>query len=250
METLRDLNRRGVLRGQSEHGWRGFSVHGRSLPGLAKTLRRYRLGGDTIQRHSEFAPGPGSQCRLLRSNKSIGAVAHAAIATALEQGIVPPAHNYASACARGAALFCAGAGLRLEAAELVITHPELPVATRFDALCRDSQSGALELLSWKTGCGPRNGAEQRQHEAQLAMEWRMLEQGHGVAVRRATLLYVGAIQHIRTRKMAHVYKGYELSRAHAEQLIACVEKHLAAKKAKPKKKGREKAKPKKKGRKK
>lgn len=233
MDELRRLNASGALRAQPEHRWRGFCVNGRPTPGVASTLKRLRLGGDTATRLRVFAPGEGSQCRLLRSNTKAGVAIHARICDVLRRRLLPSPRDYTSTCARAAAMFCQHAGLRLEDAELVVRHPDLPLATRFDALCVD-RAGRRELLSWKTGCGPRHAADLLQHKAQLALEWHMLERGHGVPVRRATLLYVGALQHVHTRAMAPIYQGYDVRRAEADELVgrvqALLEKRRVAKK--------------------
>jgi len=233
MDQLRALNASGELRAQPEHGWRGFRVRGVPTPGLAASIRRYSFGGNASERLQVFAPGKGSQCRLLRSNKAAGAAAHVAIAHALRKGQAPRCTSYTSTCAHAAVTFCRRAGLVYEADELVIAHPTLKLATRFDAVCLSTAlPGGYELLSWKTGCGPRTAAEIMHHKAQLAMEARMLEAGHGVPVSRATLLYVGAIQHMHTGAMAPVFQGYDLSDAERERLADEIEAKLAKKRTK------------------
>lgn len=226
MQQLIRLNRSGALRGQAERRHRGFVVHGRVMAGLAATLKRMRLGGATTPLQSPFAPGPGSGMRLLRSTKHLGVAAHAAVAERLA-GTAKSHGPFADTCARAAATFAERAGLRLAAAELVVHDGAL--ATRFDAMMQDA-AGRLELLSWKTGCGPRHDADLRLHKTQLAVERRMLERTHGVTVHRATLLYLGAVQSVANKRMSPVYKGYALTRTEGDALCAVVEARLAAKK--------------------
>lgn len=223
MERLRALNRARILRAQqAETSYRGFVVHGRVLPGLTPALKRYKLGGSSAATLHVFRPGLGSGCRLLRSTTKLGAAAHKRICDTLAAGRAPDSTSFADTCARGAHMYAERNRLRFEAAELVIAHPTLPLATRFDALFRDA-AGRRELVSWKTGCGPRHTADLAAHKAQLAMEWKMLEHGHGVQVHSAMLLYLGALQSISTRRMAPVYQGYPLKRAEAERLCAAIE---------------------------
>jgi hypothetical protein len=206
-------------------------VRGRLMPGVAKVLKRYKLGGSSAATLHTFAPGLGSGCRVLRSTKTLGAVAHKRICDTLATGCTPQPTSFADACARGAHMYAARNGLRFEAAELVIAHPTLALATRFDALFVDA-AGKRELVSWKTGCGPRHTADVATHKAQLAMEWKMLEHGHGVQVNSAMLLYLGVLQSISTRRMAPVYQGYPLKRGEAERLCAVIETKLKRRKRK------------------
>jgi len=232
MQQLAQLNRDGTLRAQGAgQRYRGFVCHGRVLPGLASVLKRMRLGGSQERQRSPFAPGAGSGLRLLRSTKRLGVAAHLAVAERLAGKRAASRGPFADACALGAATFAQRAGLRLEAAELVVHDAALPVATRFDALLADA-AGRRELLSWKTGCGPRHDADLRQHKTQLAMERRMLERTHGVAVHRATLLYLGAVQGVADGRLAPVFKGYALTRAEGDALCAAVEARLARRRRK------------------
>jgi hypothetical protein len=233
MESLRALNRARILRSaHANTNHRGFVVHGRLMPGVAAVLKRYKLGGSSAAKLHTFSPGLGSGCRVLRSTTTLGAVAHKRICDTLTAGRAPDGTTtFADTCARGAHMFAARSGLRFEAAELVIAHPTLRLATRFDALFLDA-AGHRELVSWKTGCGPRHTADVATHKAQLAMEWKMLEQGHGVQVHSAMLLYLGALQSIATRRMAPVYQGYALKRGEAERLCATIETKLKRRKRK------------------
>jgi len=234
MQRLAQLNSAGTLRAQGAgQRHRGFVCNGRVLPGLYAVLRRMRLGGSQERLRSPFASGPGSGLRLLRSTTRLGVSAHLAVAERLAGTRAARARGpFADTCAQAAALFAQRAGLRLAAAELVVQHAELPLATRFDALLVDA-AGRHELLSWKTGCGPRHEADLRLHKTQLAMERRMLERAHGVAVHRATLLYLGVVQQLSDARMVPAYKGYALTRAEGDALCAAVEQRLAARRARP-----------------
>jgi hypothetical protein len=229
MDALVALNRTGELR--STGTYKGFVVHGRRVPGLSACLHRcahYKTtrGNRSI---SLFAPGEGSGLRLLRSNTRAGVSVHDKIRRTLSADAPRAAaapRTYVDACAMAARAFCVANGLRPCASELVIAHPTLSLATRFDALLRRADD-SLELLSWKTGCGPSTQAELAQHEAQVAMEHRMLEAGHGVRVDHVTLLYIGVQQRIATGRMCPVFHGFELGRKRCAAVAAEAERHLA-----------------------
>lgn len=227
MHKLVALNASGQLR--STRSYKGFCVEGRRVPGLAACLHRcshYRIT-DRTRTLSLFAPGQGSGMRLLRSNTHAGVSIHDKIRKSLQNKTGPPRpRNFVSACANAAHRFCTVNALSYEAGELVIADPLLPVATRFDAIMKRSD-GSRELISWKTGCGPRNSAELLQHKTQLAMERRMLEIGHDVPIDYATLLYVGALQNINTRALRPVFHGFELGTVECSLLAQAAEKHLA-----------------------
>lgn len=234
MDNLRLLNKQRKLRSSDKHR-RGFVVYGRRVPGVAAKLGRLKFGGDRTRKLSIFAPGQGSGCRLLRSNTRSGAKAHARICDVLTRGLAPPKlTSYADVCARAAMLFAFRNDLVHDASELVICNEAHTLATRFDALfvCGGSER---ELVSWKTGCGPRFEDDLVHHKAQLAMEWHMLETEHAVPVRRATLVYVGALQSIQSKAMAPIYQAYNLTRKEAQALREEVEQKLAKRSSKKKK---------------
>jgi hypothetical protein len=229
MQALLALNRSGALASNRTGGYSGFRVNGRLVPGLASQIKAFKLGGDTTQPLRLFAPGPKSGLRVLSGKTAGGITVHKLVADSMQQSTVPRSTGYALTCARAAWLFAQKAKLRHEASELVISHSTLPLATRFDALFRRTDDSTLELVSWKSGSGPRHAADVRRHKAQLALEWKMLRCTHRVQVRRAKLVYLGAQQCIRTGAMRAVYSAFCLSQREANALATAVETKLQAK---------------------
>jgi len=221
MQQLRALNANAAFRPNA--GYRGFVCNGRLLPGLGPKLHRLRLGGDTTRALRVFSGYSGT--RVLSGQQGGGISVHATLARALAQNTAPLPDCYVNTCVRAAMLFAAKYRLVHEASELIICHPTLPLATRFDALFRRGTERVL--VSWKSGRGPRHAADLLQHSAQLAMEWRMLEHGHGVRVSRAYVVYLSALQ--TTARPCHMIpanRNYPLNATAATQLAVAVEKRL------------------------
>lgn len=102
-------------------------------------------------------------------------------------------------CVSAAQQFVSDFDLEPVGAEVKICHRTLPYGTSVDALFQRGEMVGVPmpqrpvvLVSWKTGQGPRNDFELRQHQAQVAFEWATLVGSHRIAVESAYIVYLTA----------------------------------------------------------
>lgn len=111
------------------------------------------------------------------------------------------------------------------AAEQVIVATEVPVATRFDCLCYQQNTGKVTLVSWKTGyktlvppevadgssmMRTASTSEQisfRKHIAQVTCEINMLVHSHKINVKQAYIVYLGTSGDYRCSKLNNEWTG-------------------------------------------
>jgi hypothetical protein len=205
MDALLARNRSGELRaGPAE---RGFYDGARRCRGLTKLLRIHLRAG----KRTRVAPIARAGWRTMASSRTTGTRVHAALQHMIADGGsgAPASDAFSRACVAAARVFLRDAGLAPVASELVLAHPRFPVATRADAVCRDTASGATVVVSWKTGAGAADECEVRRHRTQAAFEWSLLEAA-GERVAAAHVVYLGAV--MRGGVVAPYYRVNSLAR--------------------------------------
>lgn len=216
LDALLEANANGTLRGRGKA--RGFYsvAQKRTFPGLTPLIRRLtaprltKMANQLRVCATHFRGQPA--VRYVGSSKRRGnavhqALSHRMVCSASECQCLrlfgkQPAVRNGDVVRR---LTSAGATWALQfelaplASELVITsRPDQPaLATRLDALFTMKRApGELVLVSWKTA---RTGAfltskldrkERKRHQAQLAMEAKLLAETHNVCIARCYIVYL------------------------------------------------------------
>lgn len=157
---------------------------------IASNMRR----GELVHRHIAHASfclpkNGGCQCRRLYGEHSANTPALATEQISVRR------------CVSAAQRFLKDFHLRPVAAETKVCHRRLNYGTSIDAIGQqedadvdvpNGQQVPVVPISWKTGIGPRDENELRQHQAQLAFEWATLVGTHGVAVEAGYIVYLTA----------------------------------------------------------
>ena len=231
LTRLLDANASGALKSGGQG--RGFHCRGhwpRVVGGVTSLLRRCFKAG--VRREIRVIQLPRADMRLMASNKRTGVRVHRSVSAAFDRSAgrvpaAPPKDPFARVCVAAARSFAASRSLAPVATELVVVHDRFPLATRLDALFRDTRTDELVLVSWKTGIGARNECEFHRHRMQLAFEWHLLAETHSVRVARAYLVYLGGVLVPGSREATACFGEHTVTRAEAAALYAEFDKKLA-----------------------
>ena len=228
LARLLDANTSGELASGSTG--RGFRCRGhwpRVCGGITSLLRQCFKAG--VRREIRVIRLPRADMRMMVSNRRTGVRVHRSVSAAFDRAAprAPPTDTFARVCVQAAREFAASRHLITVGTELVVVHDRFPLATRIDALFRDTTSDELVLVSWKTGVGARNECEFHRHRMQLAFEWHALATTHRIRIARAYLVYLGGVLVPRSRDAVAVFGEHVVTRTDARELYAEFDKKLA-----------------------
>jgi len=214
-------------------GGRGFVQtvpRRRVCGGLTKVLRQRIKGGKNKPVRTIALHQPG--WRVMSSNKALGAKVHRTLmhnlmCIPLKRCTCEPGaprgslDHFGSACQEAAVRFLRAHHLRPVAAEMIVLDKRLSIGTRFDAMFRNTITGNLVLVSWKTGVGCTNECDWKRAQTQVAWEWMTMEHWRrdgDESIAGAYVVYLGAATIKATRQRIGFYAENNVGRAQAEAL--------------------------------